>query len=249
VSVLFLHGVAGSARTYDWLRLDSVRIDFRGHGAAQRAPGTYRLDHYVEDAIAVLLDMGPAALVGHSLGGVVAWTVAQRRPDLVTRAFLEDPPLFMGEPAEHERNPAIPAFRQMRRVAGEWQAAGLSEEAAAAELAAQRFFDGRRFDELQTPEALAARGYALTHLDLEVLDYVIDGSLLAATDTVSPVDVPVFILAADDAMGAAFPSAHEARLARSHPAVSVVRLPGATHTIHDEIAFRDEYERRLRAFL
>jgi esterase len=188
-------------------------------------------------------------LAGHSLGGVVAWTVAQTRPDLVTRAFLEDPPLFMGEPAEHERSPAIPAFRQMRRLTGEWQAAGVSEEAAAAELAAQRFADGRRFDELQTPEAIAARGYALTHLDLEVLDRVIDGSLLAATDTSSPVEVPVFILAADDAMGAAFPSSHAERLAASHPHVEVVRLPGATHTIHDEIAFRDAYVQHLRAFL
>jgi alpha-beta hydrolase superfamily lysophospholipase len=137
----------------------------------------------------------------------------------------------------------------MRRVAGEWQAAGVSEAAAAEELAAQKFVDGRRFDAIQTPEAIAARAYALTHLDLEVLDRVIDGSLLASTDTASPVDVPVFILAADDAMGAAFPSAHEARLAATHPAVSVVRLPGATHTIHDERAFRDEYVARLRGFL
>jgi pimeloyl-ACP methyl ester carboxylesterase len=247
VTTVFLHGVAGSARTYEWLRLDGVRFDFRGHGSAARAPGTYRLEHYVEDALAVLADVGPAALVGHSLGGVVAWTAAQRRPDLVTRIFLEDPPLFMGEPAEHNGNPAIPAFRQMKRVAGEWQAAGVSEEAAAAELAAQKFFDGRRFDEIQTPEALKARGYALTHLDVEVLDPVIDGSLLASTDTASPPGVPVFILAADDAMGAAFPTAHDTRLAAPH--VEVVRLAGATHTIHDEIAFRDEYERRVRAFL
>ena len=42
---------------------------------------------------------------------------------------------------------------------------------------------------------------------------------------------------------------HEARLARSHPSVEVVRLPGATHTIHDEIAFRDEYLARVRAFV
>src|SRR4051794_21483374 len=130
--VLLLHGVAGSSRTYGWLELDgSVRLDFRGHGASDRAPGTYRLEHYVSDAVDVLSSIGPAALAGHSLGGVVAWTVAQQRPDLVTRAFLEDPPLFMGEPGEHARNSAIPAFRQMRRVTEEWQATGVSEAAAA----------------------------------------------------------------------------------------------------------------------
>ena len=247
--VLLLHGVAGSSRTYGWLSIDGheiVAFDFRGHGGSDRAPGTYLVADYVADAIEVLSSIGPAALAGHSLGGVVAWTVAQARPDLVRRAFLEDPPLFMGEPAEHARNPAIPAFRQLRRASEEWQATGVDAASAASLLAAQKFFDGRRFDEIQTTDALAARGYALTHLDVEVLDHVIDGSCLASTDTSSPVSVPISILAADDAMGAAFPSAHEARL---DSRVEVVRLPGASHTIHDERVFRNEYLRRLRAFL
>jgi pimeloyl-ACP methyl ester carboxylesterase len=118
-----------------------------------------------------------------------------------------------------------------------------------AELRTQELPDGRTFAELQTDEALDARGYALTHLDPEVLDRVIDGSLLASADTTSPVSVPTFILAADDAMGAAFPTLHEQRLAATHPDVEVVRLPGATHTIHDERAFRDEWLSRLKSRL
>ncbi len=125
----------------------------------------------------------------------------------------------------------------------------MSAADAADALAAQTFFDGRRMDQIQTPDALAARGYAQTHVDLEVLDRVIDGSLLAATDTTSPVTVPIFILAADDAMGAAFPTAHQERLAATHPDVVVERLGGASHTIHDEIASRAEYLRQLRAFV
>ena len=226
-----------------------MRFDFRGHGASERVPGTYLIDDYVADALEVLTQTGPAALVGHSLGGVVAWLVAQRRPDLVTRAFLEDPPLFMGEPEGHAANPAIPAFRQMRRLSEEWQAAGVGEAEVVAALTAQKFFDGRTMGEIQTDEAIAARAYALTHLDVEVLDRVIDGTLLAATDTASPVEVPVFILAADDAMGAAFPSRHEQRLRASHPRVEVVRLPGASHTIHDERASRDAYVRAVNEFL
>jgi pimeloyl-ACP methyl ester carboxylesterase len=247
--VLLLHGVAGSARTYAWLDLPAVRFDFRGHGASDRAPGTYGLEDYVADALSVLSSAGPSFLAGHSLGGVVAWTCAQRRPDLVTGLFLEDPPLFMGSPAEHAANPAIQAFVAMRENTARWQASGASPAEVTSKLRTQVLPDGRTFAELQTDEALDARGYALAHLDLEVLDRVIDGSLLASADTSSPVTVPAFILAADDAAGTAFSSEHERRLASTHPDVEVVRLAGAGHSIHDERAFRDDWLRHLRSRL
>jgi len=251
--VLLLHGVAGSSRTYSWLAVDGcavTRFDFRGHGASERAPGTYRLEHYVADAISVLEGLGaPAALAGHSLGGVVAWTVAQTRPELVTRAFLEDPPLYMGEPAEHAANPAVPLFQVLRAASAGMQAERLDEAKVAASMAAQPFAPGRTAGEALTDEALAARAFALLNLDLEVLDRVVDGSLLAATDTTSPVPVPVAILGAGDAMGSAFPTAHEQRLVASHPQVTVTRLPGAGHSIHDERAHRSAYETHLTAFL
>lgn len=240
--VLFLHGVSGSGGTYRWLELEgrrSVRLTFRGHGESARA-ADYTLDGYVEDVLPVLERLGPAPIVGHSLGGVVAWTLAQRRPDLVTRLFLEDPPLFMGEPEAHAANPAIPPFRERQAAVRGWQARGATEAQIEAELDPEG---------VQTPEAAAARAHALFHLDPAVLDPVIDGSLLAAADTRSPVTVPVLILAADAALGAAFPPEHEARLAATHPDVAVVRLAGAPHTIHDTAAVRDTYVAQLVAFL
>jgi pimeloyl-ACP methyl ester carboxylesterase len=216
----------------------AVRLTFRGHGASHRTPGRYQLEGYVEDALSVLEELGPAAVVGHSLGGVVGWTVAQRRPDLVTKLFMEDPPLFMGEPEAHAANPAIPPFRERQAAVRAWQARGATEAEIEAELDAEG---------VQTPEALAARAHALRHLDPEVLDPVIDGSLLAAADTTSPVTVPVLIVAAG--VAPAFPVEHEARLAGSHPQVGVVRIEGAPHTIHDTAAARDQYVAQLVAFL
>ena len=104
----FLHGVAGSRATYSWLPESVaghrvIRPDFRGHGAAARTPGAYRISDYVADVIEVLRAEGPAVLVGHSLGGVAAWSAAQRAPELVRGAFLEDPPLYLGEPEGHAR--------------------------------------------------------------------------------------------------------------------------------------------------
>ena len=130
MTVVFLHGVAGSRATYDWLP-DTVaghrvvRPDFRGHGAAARTPGAYLIADYFADVAAVLSEVGPAVLVGHSLGGVAAWWAAQRVPELVLGAFLEDPPLYRGEPAGHAANEAISHFL---RAAG--AGAGVASRAA-----------------------------------------------------------------------------------------------------------------------
>src|SRR3954452_12089757 len=105
-SVVLLHGVTASGRSYEWMTPADVagrrlvRVDLRGHGGSGHAPGTYGVEAYARDVTAVLRVLGgpPPLLPGHSLGGVVAWTVAQRHPELVTAVLLEDPPLYYGEP-------------------------------------------------------------------------------------------------------------------------------------------------------
>lgn len=255
MTIVFLHGLAGSRETYGWLPAslaghDVVRLDFRGHGAAPRTPGSYLIADFAADAVRALKATGPAVLVGHSLGGVAAWWATRLVPELVLGALLEDPPLYMGEPAEHVLNGAVAHFRDLHSSVPAWQAEGISEAVAAERLASEPSGPdpSPTVGELVTPEALAARAYALLHLDARVLETVIDGTMLAATDTVSPVPVPVAILAADDALGAAFPARHEQRLAASHPQIDVVRLQGAGHCIHDERAHRDAFLERVSAF-
>jgi esterase len=257
--VVFLHGVSGSMRTYAWLPDEIVdgrrivRVDLRGHGDSEHAPGTYDVDRYGEDVVEVLRETvgRPAVLVGHSLGGVVAWWVAQRHPDLVVAAFLEDPPLYMGEPEEHERNGAVPVFRTILDLIARWKAEGVSAEAAAAQLDAAPFGPDRS---RTAAEALcdgvsAALAEALLRMDPGVLEGAIDRSTLAPTDTTSPVAVPLFVLAADDAMGSAFPTRHAERLASTHPDAEIARVAGAGHGIHNERDHRGDYVDALAAFL
>ena len=149
----------------------------------------------------------PAVLVGHSLGGVVAWWVAQRHPELVAAAFLEDPPLYMGEPAEHELNGAVPIFRRILDTVARWKAEGIDADAAAPQLAAAPFGPDRSRTSAEglSDDVPAARAEAMLQMDPGVLEGAADRSTLAPTDTTSPVAVPVFVLAADDEKGAAFP--------------------------------------------
>jgi esterase len=193
----------------------------------------------------------PAVLVGHSLGGVVAWWVAQRHPELVTAAFLEDPPLYMGEPAEHELNGAVPIFAVLLDTVARWKAQGIGPDAAAAQLAAAPFGPDRSRTSAEglSDDVPAARAEALLRMDPGVLEGAADRSTLAPTDTTSPVSVPVFVLGADDEMGAVFPTRHAERLAISHPDVQIARVAGAGHMIHDERDHRGEYVAALARFL
>ena len=259
VPVVFLHGVSGSTRTYDWLPAEItggrrvIRVDLRGHGRSDHAPGTYVIDRHGADIAELLREVAgrPAVLVGHSLGGVAAWWVAQRHPELVSAVFLEDPPLYMGEAEEHERNELAKAFPLIRDRAIGWQREGVEVSVAAEQMGAGPFGPDPsvRMRDIVLDDALLARADAHLRMDPDVLTGGADRSTLAGTDTTSPVSAPVLILAADDAQGAAFTSAHEQRLARTHPEVEVIRVAGAGHLIHDGRASRDTYVEHLTDFL
>lgn len=66
-------------------------LDQRGHGASDRAE-SYERDDYVADVAAFHrhLGVGPAAVLGHSLGGVNAYQYASRHADQVTALIVED---------------------------------------------------------------------------------------------------------------------------------------------------------------
>lgn len=68
-----------------------VNLDLRGHGASDW-PGAYSFELMRDDVIAVLdaLGLRDIVLVGHSMGGNVAYLVAQAQPDRIARLVIED---------------------------------------------------------------------------------------------------------------------------------------------------------------
>ena len=69
-------------------------VDNRGHGRSGRTPGKYRLVDYARDAAEFINHLDePAAIFGHSLGGMICPRIAAQAPDRVKAAILGDPPL------------------------------------------------------------------------------------------------------------------------------------------------------------
>ncbi|QWU15837.1 Pimeloyl-ACP methyl ester carboxylesterase [Paenibacillus sophorae] len=68
-----------------------IALDQRGHGESGR-PLSYDNERYVDDALALLDHLGidETVLLGHSLGGVVAYRLAARRPERVRALIIED---------------------------------------------------------------------------------------------------------------------------------------------------------------
>lgn len=92
-ALLLLHGFGGAA--WNWAevapRLPGRRLlvpDLPGHGASSPLPAPSLAGF--ADAVAAIVDE-PVGVVGHSLGGVVALRLAERRPDLVRGLVLAAP--------------------------------------------------------------------------------------------------------------------------------------------------------------
>ncbi|MEV4399855.1 alpha/beta hydrolase [Nonomuraea sp. NPDC049607] len=96
--VLALHGHFGRARMFASLagalapRYRVIALEQRGHGHSARGDGDFEPDAYVADAAAFLrgLGLGPVVVLGHSMGGVVAFRLAARHPELVRALVVEE---------------------------------------------------------------------------------------------------------------------------------------------------------------
>jgi non-heme chloroperoxidase len=97
-AVLFLHGLTDSWRSFEPilpLLPEGIRAlvpSQRGHGESDRPAGGYSIDQLAEDAAGLLdaLGVDRAALVGHSMGSLVAQTLALDHPSRVRRMVLVD---------------------------------------------------------------------------------------------------------------------------------------------------------------
>ena len=135
--LLLLHGLTDNGRY--WSRTaaalediyDVVMLDQRGHGLSDRPVSGYSDEDMAVDAAAVIqaLDLAPAAVLGHSMGGAVTIVLAGAHPELISRALLLDPALI------HSNNADAEQHRQRRQ---EWYKRNLEEKKLSEEERARR---------------------------------------------------------------------------------------------------------------
>lgn len=96
-AILLLHSLGASAAIWDPImpaltEFRVLRPDMRGHGQTAASPGPYSIDGLARDALAVLqaLDLNRVAVVGLSIGGLIAQQLIHLAPDRVAALVLMD---------------------------------------------------------------------------------------------------------------------------------------------------------------
>ncbi len=94
--LILIHGVGLDLTLWDYFTtvfesdFTVIRYDMLGHGLSAKPPGRRRLDDFVAQLHRLhdYLDVGPAALAGFSMGGLIARGYVARHPDRVGRLVL-----------------------------------------------------------------------------------------------------------------------------------------------------------------
>jgi esterase len=245
--VVFIHGLG--TRRQDWRSILSefassrqvFALDLRGHGDSGRVPGGYRFSQYAEDIVPWLRDVvgEPAALVGHSLGGVVATMIAANSPELVSTIVAVDPPLFSKRrPADGNPNKYLERFKR------------------AQDLAASDMTEIGLFTMLQkrSPDrpAYVTRALArnLIKLDPDVFTLALEGGKqldFDPDDLVERVARPMLLMRADPGKGSAVWEEDAEWATGKNPLISSVFVEDSAHEIHH--SHRKEFVKAAKEFI
>lgn len=218
-AVLFVHGLGGTSNFFqiqaDALAADHrvIRVDSAGAGRSGLADGI-SIESHADDLAAVLdaLDVASAAVVGHSMGTLVARALAARHPGRVSALALLG---AVAEPAE--------AGRQAQRDrAAVLRAQGTAPVAPG--VVANALSEATRRDR---PEVAAFVRELVMRQDPE--GYARNCEALAAATDPGPVDpaLPLLLVTGDeDRVG---PPAVSHDLAAAHGGATVEIVPGIGH--------------------
>lgn len=124
-AVIMLHGLGASLHTWEaWAdRLADyrvIRFDMPGFGLTGPDPTNDYSDARAVAVITALMDrlgVARASVIGHSLGGRIAWQFAAAHPDRVDKLVLVSPDGFASPGFEYGKAPQVPAVTSLMRHA------------------------------------------------------------------------------------------------------------------------------------
>lgn len=213
-------------------------LDHRGHGRSDRAK-SYQITDYVGDAAALVdAESEPAVIVGHSLGALVALTVAATHPDKVRAIVLLDPP-GLGFLSNLNATPYAAIWAAMRDLAGRDVPVGELARQLGELRVPNPTHPGQTIAYGSTRDAAALRFVArcLRDLDPATLTPPLESRWDTGFDPFrkGAVRCPALFVIGDPAAGGMLPASTDIDLIQNTLADGVqVRLPGVGHLPHTQ---------------
>jgi len=242
--LVLLHGITDNGLC--WGRLarvleadyDVVMVDARGHGLSDKPESGYTSDDYAADIAGLIesLDLGPAIVMGHSLGAVTAATVAAGHPHRVTGAVLEDPPWY---------DESDPQTMMSPEQVAEWMAGWRADLIAQQQLSEDEIIAAGRE---QSPRWRADEFPAWAQAKLQVSPDVLSLNQMRTWRELTPrFQRPVLLITGDREQGAIVTPGLAAKILAANARVEHVHIPNVGHNIHRQEF--DAYVNAVRAFL
>lgn len=232
-AVLLLHGFGSSLHTWEpWAQALSadrrvIRFDLPGSGLTGADPtGDYSDERSVQ-VIAALMDtlgLRRASLVGHSMGGRMAWRFAADHSDRVDKLVLVAPDGFASPGFEYGKAPEVGVTVRLMRYVLPRPVLTMSLRPAYADPAAMTDALATRYHDMML--APGVRGAMIQRMEQMVLQDPVPLLRL--------IEAPTLLLWGDqDAM---IPVANAADYLKVMPNARLVTLPGVGHLPQEESA-------------
>lgn len=243
-TVILLHGFGASLHTWEpWAKvlerdLRVVRIDLPGSGLSAPDPtGDYTDARSITVLLALMdrLGLSKASLVGHSIGGRIAWMLAAKHPERIDQLVLVAPDGFASPGFEYGQAPRVGlAVKAMRYFLPKWLlrmslAPAYGNPAAMTDALATRYHDLMLGP--GTREAMIARMQQTVLAD--------PAPLLAQ------ISAPTLLVWGEK--DGAIPFSNAADYQRALPQAKLASFPGVGHLPHEEAPARTLAP--VRAFL
>jgi pimeloyl-ACP methyl ester carboxylesterase len=230
-AVILLHGFGASLHTWEpWatgLAAEHrvIRFDLPGSGLSAPDPGGDYADARSRQILLALMDqlgVARASLVGHSIGGRIAWSFAAEHPERVDKLVLVSPDGFASPGFEYGKPPEVPASFRLMRHALPKALLRMSLEPAYADPTVLTDEVVQRYHDLM--RAPGGRDALLARMAQTVL--------VDPVPTLRRIQVPTLLLWGEqDAM---IPFANSADYLKAIPTATLVPLPGVGHVPQEE---------------
>ena len=241
--VILAHGITDNGLC--WTRVakalesefDLIMFDARGHGLSDKPEQGYGADNLADDLAGLIQSLGldKPAVVGHSMGGVVAAILAESSPDLIRSLVLEDP-------AWYPRDEDI-TEEEIIQHAHDWSEAIVERKKLSAEdITANAKKDHPHWDDEEFP--------AFAQAKLQVSPHVTEYDLVPHKpwwEIVPNLKCPTLLLTGDKPREVAIQPEMADEIVTLNPSVQIIHLAGAGHNVRRD-AFAN-YVQHVQEFL